>query len=317
MRSLSASIRQRPLSPDRRESRSDCAPGLRSGRSRACRATGLRRRRPPPGAIAPPLRRRAPGRIDTADVLARPPPALPGFVPPAARRPLTCRLASARRRVGPRPAPSGCGGTSSAGVLDVRQRGQARDRHRRTGARSAGRACGRSPRSKASSSRLEALRRQILVGVLRDLDHRRVHAGAQALDLLPGERAVGGTVMRLVVDAVAADLDQLARPAQHAGRRAADLDMRVRADRLQVEHRVEGRDLEHADQRHVEHVRDALDGRLGDPALLLLRPPEQRDHRGGLPARRKLGDLPLRPGTVFGREGKALRAGARQGGGRP
>ena len=31
------------------------------------------------------------------------------------------------------------------------------------------------------------LRRQVLVGVLGDLDHRRIHAGPETLHLLPGE----------------------------------------------------------------------------------------------------------------------------------
>ena len=53
-------------------------------------------------------------------------------------------------------------------------------------------------RARSVEQRLEALRRQVLVGVGADLHHRRVHAGAEALDLLPGESAVGREVMRLV-----------------------------------------------------------------------------------------------------------------------
>src|SRR4051794_32107973 len=44
---------------------------------------------------------------------------------------------------------------------------------------------------------LEGLGSQILVGVFIDENHRRVHAGAEALDLLPGEIAIGGEMMRL------------------------------------------------------------------------------------------------------------------------
>ena len=84
--------------------------------------------------------------------------------------------------------------------------------------------------------------------------------------------------MRIVMDAPAADIDQVAGAAQHAGRRAANLDVRFGADRLQVKHRVEGRDLEHTDMGHAEYPCDRLDRRLGDPALLLLRPPQKRDH---------------------------------------
>ena len=48
-----------------------------------------------------------------------------------------------------------------------------------------------------------------------------------------------------------------------------------RADRLQLELRVEGRDFERADIGHVEHVGDVLDRRLGHPAFLLLREHQQ------------------------------------------
>ena len=41
---------------------------------------------------------------------------------------------------------------------------------------------------------LEALGGQVLVGSRSDLHHRRVHAGAEALDLVPGELAVGRDV---------------------------------------------------------------------------------------------------------------------------
>ena len=52
---------------------------------------------------------------------------------------------------------------------------------------------------------------------------------------------------------------------------------------------------------------DRLDRLLRQPAAgLLLRAPQQRDHRRGLPARRVLGDLLLRPRLVLGREGEAL-----------
>ena len=41
----------------------------------------------------------------------------------------------------------------------------------------------------------------------------------------------------------------------------------------QLEHRIEGRDLEHADVGHAQHVGDGADGGLGAPALLLLGAP--------------------------------------------
>ena len=57
------------------------------------------------------------------------------------------------------------------------------------------------------------------------------------------------------------------------------------ADRLQIEHGVEGRDLEHPHIGHVQEIRDVLDGGLGQPVIvLLLRLPEERQHCRGLPA---------------------------------
>ena len=44
-------------------------------------------------------------------------------------------------------------------------------------------------------------------------------------------------------------------PAQHAGRGAAHLHEEF-ADRREIEHRIEGGDLEHADIGHAEHARD-------------------------------------------------------------
>src|SRR6478672_8832215 len=55
---------------------------------------------------------------------------------------------------------------------------------------------------------LEQLRRQVLVGILEDLDHRRVGAGAEALDLLPREVAIGRKLVLVLGDAMLADLLQ-------------------------------------------------------------------------------------------------------------
>ena len=79
------------------------------------------------------------------------------------------------------------------------------------------------------------------------------------------------------------------------------------ADRREVEHRVEGRDLERADLRHAEEVGDVFDRLLRKPAAsLLLGAPQQRDDRGMLPAFRIFGDLALGPIKIFDREGEAL-----------
>src|SRR6476619_6351187 len=67
---------------------------------------------------------------------------------------------------------------------------------------------GRLAAGEAVEHLLEQLRRQVLVGVLEDLDHRCVGACAETLDLLPGEVAVGGQMMRIVIDAPLAHLDQ-------------------------------------------------------------------------------------------------------------
>ena len=111
-----------------------------------------------------------------------------------------------------------------------------------------------------------------------------------------------------MVDAPVADLEDALGAAQQARRRAADLHVRLAADRLQQEHGVEGRDLERADVRHAEHVGDVRDRRLRQPAvMLLLRAPQQRDHRRLLAAFRILGDLLLGPGEILRREGEFLR----------
>src|SRR5262245_25419579 len=150
----------------------------------------------------------------------------------------------------------------------------------------------------------ERFRREVLVVVVVDLRHRRVHAGAQALDLDPGQLAVGGHVL-LFADAVMAEPDQLVGAAQHAGRGATELDVKF-SDRLQVEHGVEGRDLESADVRHAKQVRDVLDRLLRQPAAgLLLRAPQQWNNRGDLPALRILVDLLLGPIEILRREGEA------------
>ena len=78
------------------------------------------------------------------------------------------------------------------------------------------------------------------------------------------------------------------------------------ADGVEMEHGVEGRDLEHPDLGHVERFRDDLDCRLGDPPLLLLGAPQKRDHRRGLSPFRVFGDLLLRPGNVCLGEGEAF-----------
>src|SRR3954463_3354472 len=113
---------------------------------------------------------------------------------------------------------------------DLLQRGRPTSRRReltavlRTG-------LGRIARSKAIEHLAEAFLRQILIGVLADQHHRRIHAGTEALHLFPAEIAVLGLMEGLVMDAVLADVDQILGAAQAARRGAADLDVGLLADR--------------------------------------------------------------------------------------
>jgi len=60
----------------------------------------------------------------------------------------------------------------------------------------------------------------------------------------------------------------LIRTAQPAGRGRADL-QEMPAHRLQIEHRVEGRDLVDPDPRHVEHVGDHVHRGARQPIVVL------------------------------------------------
>ena len=154
--------------------------------------------------------------------------------------------------------------------------------------------------------------REIVVGQIFDeivvhLDHGRVHAGAEALDLRAGEQPILAGLAGPDPDFVADGAEHVANAAQHARRRAAHLEM-VPADRGQVDHRVEGRDLHHADFRHAQPPGDMFDGGLGQPAAVLaLGHIEQRQHRARLPAFRIAGDRLFRRPAVLAIEGKAGR----------
>src|SRR4029079_7476345 len=154
---------------------------------------------------------------------------------------------------------------------------------------------------------LEQLGVEVLVSILADLHDRRVGAAAEALDLLPGESAVGRQLVRMLRDALLADLDQRLGAAQHARRRPAYLEMGGLSHRGKLEHGVKRGDLERADVGHAEHIGDGADGRLSGPALLLLGAPQQRQHGRCFLAGRILADLALRPREVLRREGEAQR----------
>jgi hypothetical protein len=148
-------------------------------------------------------------------------------------------------------------------------------------------ALGVSPR--ASASRIVSRRSvgQILVIVVVDLHHRRRRAIAHAFDLGEAPETIVADVPGLHA-ALVTGRDQIVRTAQHAGRRAADLHV-IAAHGDQIVHGVEGRDLDHADDRHVEIARDILHHRDRQPALgvgfgadLTLGQIEQRHHRRAL-----------------------------------
>src|SRR5690242_2351477 len=54
----------------------------------------------------------------------------------------------------------------------------------------------------------ERLGSEILIGVFIDQNHRRIHAGTEALDLLPREFTIGGEMMRLRVNLAPQDILQ-------------------------------------------------------------------------------------------------------------
>ncbi len=80
--------------------------------------------------------------------------------------------------------------------------------------------------------------------------------------------------------------------------------MRNSSNGLQLEHEVEGRNLQRADMRHAQHVGHMLDGRARQPAFLFLCTKQKRDDRAGLTTFGILGDLPFGPGEVRRREGE-------------
>jgi len=85
---------------------------------------------------------------------------------------------------------------------------------RRTGGHFCGPGFTGLPEAKPSSTFAKAVLGQVFISVLPNQHHRRIHAGAKALDLLPAEIAVGERWKGIVVDAVLAHFDQVGRAAQ-------------------------------------------------------------------------------------------------------
>ncbi|MCY1242511.1 hypothetical protein D9M72_554750 [compost metagenome] len=75
--------------------------------------------------------------------------------------------------------------------------------------------------------------------------------------------------------------------------------MSARANRLQLELRIESGDFQNADQRHVEHVCYMFNGSFRNPAILLLCTHEQRNDSRLLAAIGEFCDRLVRPVLVF------------------
>src|SRR5450759_4635481 len=69
---------------------------------------------------------------------------------------------------------------------------------------------------KAIQHLAEALLGQILISILPDQHHRRIHAGAETLDFFPAEIAILGQMKGIVMDAALAHFDEIAGAAQPA-----------------------------------------------------------------------------------------------------
>src|SRR6266404_5949197 len=122
---------------------------------------------------------------------------------------------------------------------------------------------------KAVKHLAEAFLGQVLVGILPDQRHWRVDAGAEALDFLPTEIPILGQMKRVVMDAALAYFDDVASTPQPAWRGPAHLHVGLFADRLQLEHRAEARDLQPAEVRDVWEFGDSADRPFRDPPLML------------------------------------------------
>src|SRR5450759_844177 len=71
-------------------------------------------------------------------------------------------------------------------------------------------------RGKTVQHLAEAFLGQVLVGILPDQHHRRIHARAETLDFFPAEIAVLGQMEGIVVDTALAHFDDVAGAAQPA-----------------------------------------------------------------------------------------------------
>mmetsp|Transcript_18176 Transcript_18176/g.55700 ORF Transcript_18176/g.55700 Transcript_18176/m.55700 type:complete len:254 (+) Transcript_18176:271-1032(+) len=114
----------------------------------------------------------------------------------------------------------------------------------------------------------DALRREALVVVVVQLDHRRVRARAEALDFSQREHAVWSGRAFQDAEVLLDRLLDVFGTAHHARRRPAQLD-EVLAHFLAIEHGVERGDFVDAHGGHVQQLRDAVHRRERQPAPVL------------------------------------------------
>ena len=112
-----------------------------------------------------------------------------------------------------------------------------------------------------------------------ELGHGRHLAGAQAFDFRERDRQAGSRLARADLQTFLDLLHQIASAAQHARRTRANPEL-APAHRLGMEHVVEGDRLAHVGDRHSKFAPDPGLGVRGDPALVFLDEPQQRQHGG-------------------------------------
>src|SRR5579862_1977329 len=123
-----------------------------------------------------------------------------------------------------------------------------------------------------------------------DRDDGCVAAAAEALDRAKRHVPVLGRLAGLHAERLLERLDNLLRSAQAAGEVRADLD-RVRADGVEIEHVVEGRDRVTEGRRDLERVGGLLERLARQVAMLLLREPQRLQRRRTRAFRIALADL--------------------------
>merc|ERR1719220_2717800 len=123
---------------------------------------------------------------------------------------------------------------------------------------------------------------EVLVVIVVDLDHGRVDAGAEALDLADGEELVVGHAADADAKVFLAGRHDLVAASEPAGSCCANLNM-VFANRVAHEHGVEGGHFVHSHAWHSDHLSHMVHGSDRQPAAYLpLSKVKQGDHCGSL-----------------------------------